>query len=269
MKTTRHAFILAIVAITFVTFALNSFCATEIKEGDDIATVKEVLGKPTGSIKSENFHLLYYDRGKVEIRHDKVTMIDLMSEEELATKKKTDKENVRLAAEKRAQNTFEGEKLKQEKLSNHDFVTSSYSNQVRFWRAFKKKHPYVSISKEYEIALTGLEKEIKEEQAIVAALEEKARTEQRIKDLENRLAEAEAREQQQKVIYTAPTVYYYSPYTSHTGYRSSNPYHGYHRSPKQPCTPYTSYPHRTDYSGYGLRSDVYLSNGSITFHGSF
>jgi len=229
-----------------------------------------VLGKPTGSIKSGNFMLLYYDRGKVEFRDEKVTTVDLMTKEELATKKEADKEAEKIAAERRALNTFEGQKLKQEKLANRDFVSSSYSNQVKFWRAFKKKYPNVSVAKEYGIVLEGLEEEIKEEKAIVAALEEKARTEKRIRDLEKRLAESEAREQQHRVIYTAPTVYYYYP---NSGYQLSNQYPGYHNPHKKLHHTQKTYPygtsHGSGYANYGFSSDVYISNGSITLHGSF
>ena len=233
MKTTPRAWLVIVITSSILSLPLFSLALSgeEIQIGDTEATVKAILGEPTGYIKTTSFQLFFYDRGKVEFHDGKVSTATIVSEEEAETQKTLDAEIERKRQEvviaQREQHFIEGEKIKQMKLSNPDFVQGTFADQVNFWKVFRKKYPGVSVDNEYVKVLAGLEQEVAEEQARVEITEKEARLQGRLAELEKRLADAEARtreavalalQNRSRVIYTTPYVYYYTSYTPSISY---------------------------------------------------
>ena len=85
MKT--HALMNALIATAFglaTLPALGGGLEPEIEVGDARAFVIEILGEPEGRMGSEDYELLYFNRGQVELVNGKVTSVNLVSEAEAA-----------------------------------------------------------------------------------------------------------------------------------------------------------------------------------------
>lgn len=217
------------VGILAVILPSQAVSEEEIRIGDDIAAVKALLGDPKGYMKTTSFQLFFYDRGRVEFREDKVSMVNIVSEEEATAQKALEAEGKQrereLASTRRERRLVEGENIKAMKLSDPDFINGNYDGQVAFWKTFRTRYPGVAVDNEYREALTELEKGIVEEQAWVETAEREARLQERVAGLEKRLADAEKRtrraEEYQRrqntyrAVYTTPYVYHYTPYSSY------------------------------------------------------
>ena len=119
----------------------------EIDLGDMTIEVVRSLGRPKGQIDkdAENRKLLYYPRGLVDLKDDRVFEYKLMSQEQIDAR-----EQRRLA--ERAERDRKMEELKQAMLKeaaeeiarvkeDENFETMPASKRVAFWRSFQKKYP--------------------------------------------------------------------------------------------------------------------------------
>ncbi|MGB0743500.1 MAG: hypothetical protein ACPGSB_03140 [Opitutales bacterium] len=176
MKFCIHLFLLSLLLQCSATAAL--------KIGDNLETTLAALGNPVGTIDMKDKTLLLYPQGKVVLREDAVTEIDLMSELEYQAEQERRKEEreqwvaqqTRLI-EARKQ---EGEAILQDKRLSKDFSILPAKERVNYWRSFQARYPDVDASEELAQALEGYETELAE-----------LKSQQRIAELEARVALAE------------------------------------------------------------------------------
>ena len=201
-----------------VAMLVAGLAQAEVRVGDSLAAVRAELGEPRGEMSSGDYHLLYYERGKVELRGGKVVKADLISAEELERRTllglQRAAEAEKAAQEARARRITEGTALRQAKLADAVFMRSSADDRVAFWQYFKKTYPEVALGDEYTMALRELEQDLAEarveqqRQAQIAALE------QRVSDAEDRARRAERRNSFVYETY-APPIYAWMPDCNH------------------------------------------------------
>jgi hypothetical protein len=172
------------VCAALLLWALN---AGAVSPGDSADSVREELGLPSGMIEIGTNRVLFYERGEVVLKNDRVTEHNLMSELQYAKKLRRDADRKallgRLAEERRLQLEAEGLALKQSKLNDSAFANLPVVERVNFWRTFEKRYPMVPIDLELSTALAEYESS-----RLIAANRALA---QRVNQLETRLYQAE------------------------------------------------------------------------------
>jgi hypothetical protein len=171
-------------SLTLLLTTLLSASDFKVEVGQTFEATIEALGKPMGTIELREKTLLLYPQGEVTLRNDRVTEIDLMSEEEF----KADQERLRIEREEwllqqerqAAARTEEGEAIKADKMKSRTFTALPAKDRVEYWRNFQLRYPEVDASEEIARALEGYEIELAE-----------LRSQQRIAELETRVALAE------------------------------------------------------------------------------
>jgi len=132
-----------------------------VSPGDSADSVRDELGVPNGLIEIGTNRVLFYERGEVVLKNDRVTEHNLMSEIQYAEKLRRDADRrallSRLAEERRLQLEAEGLALKQSKLDDPAFANLPVMERVNFWRTFQKRHPMVPIDLELSTALAEYE----------------------------------------------------------------------------------------------------------------
>lgn len=163
--------------------------AEEVRPGASLAEVRAALGAPRGQLHLGGRHLLYYDRGEVELQGGSVTRVALLSADEQAAREvKRAADAVRIREEqemRRARLSAEGEALKTRKLADPAFLAAPPDRQLAFWENFSRQYaevPVAELMSAARLQLTGQR----------AALE-RAEQAERIAELEARVAAAEAR----------------------------------------------------------------------------
>lgn len=214
----------------------------EVKIGDSRQQVIAELGMPQGEISTSGYSLLTFERGRVELRSNLVSKIELVSEEQM-TRTRELREQQRVAAEKaateaRLNRIAEGTEVRKKKLADSTFSLTPASERVAYWQNFKKLYPEVPLGDEYTVALKELEQQL----ALQRVEDEKQR---KVDDLERRVADAEARARQAErsrstVIYTD---YGYPPTVVGLPYWS-------HRCSATPCSVCTAHPRGPVRPGY-------------------
>lgn len=201
-------------SIMLVVAAFAGVAHGEVSKGDSYAAVLEQLGEPRGEIAAGDYRLLYYDRGKVELRGGKVSKTELVSVEQLerqqllAAQRAAEMEKV--AQEARARRIIDGTALRKARIADAAFMRSPASDRVAFWQGFKKSYPEVALGDEYTAALNELEQQLAETRV------EQQRQAQ-VDDLEQRVANAEDRarraERRSSFVYSTycPPVYAWMP----------------------------------------------------------
>jgi hypothetical protein len=186
--------------------------AQEVNVGDSYEQVLSVLGPPQGTIKTDHYALLTYERGKVEFRGGKATLVSLVSPEEAVRRRE---EQARQEAEARRLAAIQREALRQEGLAvlaerraDPELMAQTPAIQVEFWRRFRAKYPDVDCKPEYAAALQQYEAEVAAQERDRQIQADMARLEDRVKDAEQRAAEAEERAQRAQRNYYG-TGYYY------------------------------------------------------------
>ena len=160
--------------------------ARDVMIGDTLDVVKDALGEPRGYMKSEDYQLLQYERGLVELHDGLVSSVSLVSEQD-AEKRRIERERIaeerRLArATRREELRIEGQEILEQVRNDPEFAALPAAEQVEFWRSFKKRYRDVPPGEEYAAVLERHKQEL-EQQAL----------EHRIADLESRVREAESR----------------------------------------------------------------------------
>jgi hypothetical protein len=173
---------IGIVAMILAAATVGS--ATEVEPGDSLREVRDTLGNPRGQVRLGERHLLYYERGEVELARGEVTRVAMLSAEEHAALVARE-ERLRGDRERRRQElTAEGEALRDRKLADVVFARAPAAYQVAFWEDFSRRYPGVSVAEPLAIARSSLreqrEAERKQDEATA-----------RIVELEERLAAAE------------------------------------------------------------------------------
>lgn len=115
----------------------------DVKVGDDVKKVYEVLGEPDSYMLAGNKAVVTYERGKIELVSNKVTRVDFTSVAKAAELKlKIEKAN-----EERHDYLLQaGTALKQRKLEDARFLSLPLSDQLDFWRSFRRRYPMVDLA---------------------------------------------------------------------------------------------------------------------------
>ncbi len=218
----------------------------EVRVGFTREQVLAALGHPSGAAQvNDEWEILFYERGKVDLTHGRVTNVELISPEDLARRKtlaeRAWQEYQKTAAARRIQARQEGERLKQRMLNDPDFLASSFADQAAGWRTFMLSYPDVPVGTLYQDALD----KAREEEARMVESRRLAELEARTAAAEARAAEAERKAEQARNTITFPPYYVY-PY----------PVPVQPRPPQPPCPP-----------GSGSHIGVTGSTGAITVHG--
>ena len=190
MKMTTYTRILASSLVIVLSSLAPAGAAFEVALGDDLDAVTAALGEPQGYMLTGTRAVLTYERGKVELRDDKVVSVDLVSPD-VAAARKTEAEAARRQRE--AQQAARGTRLRDAKLDDPEFLFLPPTQQFAFWRSFRQQYPAIDLA---PVGLSELAARASaEEQAFKAQAETRAET---LKDadlmaLEWRVQEAEAR----------------------------------------------------------------------------
>lgn len=138
--------------------AAGSSVALAVSSGDSVDDMRNELGPPNGMVAIGPNVIYFYDRGEVALKDGRVTLVNLMTEDELVAQRERDARRTALlkqiGAERRAQNEAEGLVLKQSKVDSPGFQSLPASERVAYWRHFKLKYPTVPIGLELTAALT-------------------------------------------------------------------------------------------------------------------
>lgn len=207
----------------------------EVKPGDSFQQVIAELGEPQGEIAAGDYRLLYFPRGKVELRDGKVTKAELVTEEQAEKsrqlREQQQAEATRIAAEAREKRIVDGTAVRQAKLADKDFMASPASERVAFWQNFKKLYPEVPLGSEYTTALRELEQEY-------AAQRIERQRQQQIGDLEKRVADAEDRARRAEQRHSSTIVYDSSPgYGYYPGWACYSPWYRVPQAAPPPSRP--------------------------------
>ncbi len=172
--------------------------AAEVRPGDNLGEVRAALGVPNGQLRIGDRHLLYYDRGEIELQSGAVTRVALLSDADYAA---LEVRRGRMREEqeiRRARLSAEGETLKGRMLADPSFQAAPLAYQVAFWENFSRRYPEVSGTEHLTIARLRLaeQRRIQVEQ------------EQRLADLEARVAETEARAAEAEFVVYRGLAYY-------------------------------------------------------------
>jgi hypothetical protein len=130
--------------------------AMEVQPGDTLATVRSTLGAPRGQVRIGERHLLYYDRGEVELQGDTVARVVLRSSDEQAVFAAERSATQQKGLAENARAVTAGLELKARKLSDSNFRATPLTYQVAFWESFAARYPGVSCRDQLTVARTQL-----------------------------------------------------------------------------------------------------------------
>ncbi len=191
-----------------------------IAPGDDKARVLEELGPPNGTMGSQHFKVLYFERGEVYLRDGLVERAEIVSQEEADRRRvarEERREALRLAREReRRERIEEGRTIREEKLASETFRGRPARDRLAFWRTFNRHYPEVDVSFEIDVARAEVEEEIRETERAERLKRERLALEERTRRAEIRasLAEEAARKAEEerrrallrpRIIHSAPT----------------------------------------------------------------
>lgn len=156
----------------------------KVEIGDSLEQTIEALGKPVGLIELRDKTLLLFPQGEVTLKDDKISHIDLMSDEQFAADQERLKnehadwliQQQRLAAAR----IEEGKQLKAYKMKSSTFAALPAKDRVDYWRSFQIRYPEVDASTEIARALESYQTEVAE-----------LKNQHKIAELETRVAQAE------------------------------------------------------------------------------
>jgi hypothetical protein len=114
----------------------------------------EALGKEQGSIGLYDKEILIYPRGKITLVDGIVTNVSFVSQEEYIQQTiESKKREAQFAEEKERLHREELDRantLKNDKLSDPDFLKLPLEKQIVYWRQFKKDYPEVNIEPDFK-----------------------------------------------------------------------------------------------------------------------
>lgn len=155
-----------------------------VDPGATLEEVRTVFGAPSGQVRAGERHLLYYERGAVELVNGRVTRVDLRSPEEQAAQDAREARAQAERATRRAQRIEEGTALRDRRLADEAFRSAPVAYQVAFWEDFARRYPGVPCAEPLTIARLKLNEQLEERNR-------KAEELRRLAEIEERLAAAE------------------------------------------------------------------------------
>lgn len=179
--------------IFFMATVFVGVSASAVEKGDTREAVIAELGQPQGMIKADDYELLTYGRGKVEIRDGVVVSSNLMTAEELTARRRSAAiaaEQARIAAsERRERNRQRGLEVKAKMIESPAFLEASGNRRVEILNGFHRQYPSVDIT---ELLLPAMAEKMEEDKERRA----EAKRKKEIADLEKRVEDAEWEAQQ-------------------------------------------------------------------------
>ena len=173
-----------LILIVFLTPGFLLSMTQKIELGQSSEQIIKILGKPIGTLELQSKTILLYPQGKVILRENKVSDIDLMSAAEFAAvqeRKRLEREEWLIRQEKLSAIRLEkGRNLKAFKLQSSAFAALPAKKRVDYWRSFQTRYPKVDVSEQIAKALENYQSELTEQ-----------KNQKRIADLEARVAQAE------------------------------------------------------------------------------
>ncbi|TVR49552.1 MAG: hypothetical protein EA425_11905 [Puniceicoccaceae bacterium] len=170
-----------------------------VVEGQSRAEVIAVLGEPIGEVILEDRAIWFFDRGELTLRDDRVSAVNLRSEEEhraaVERRRAAIEREQRRQAEAEAALEAEGRAILARRQADEAFHNASGLYQLTYWRQFQQRYPMVPIADELALATARYQEEERYRRELAAAREAEYRrleAESRISDAERRAAEAES-----------------------------------------------------------------------------
>jgi hypothetical protein len=219
----------------------------EITLGERKESVLQALGPPNGHLGSAGFEVYYFDRGEVSFRHGRLASHTLISEEQLRARQRAAEHERRARAEAESAHREavlqEGLELREQMLTDPAFATLPAADRLVFWQSFRQLYPSVDVDFQHLVASRQAAQEA------ARSAENKRQIEadqQRLRQLELRLAEAERQaqlaERRSRSQYYSPSGYtsYHSPYRGPVVVVHTHPHAS--RGNKSPPTTTPKYP---------------------------
>jgi len=223
---------------------LAAQAAWAVKLGDGREAVIAEMGQPTGVIRMPDREMLYYERGTVHLRKDKVIKAELLTADEVRKRREAEAQErvalARAAVEQRLRLKTEGEAVRAKMENDPELLNADAEVVVTRWREFIAKYPEVPPGESYTKALKQYGEQLSREAQ-----------ERRLADLEFRTSQAEARaaaavEESRRLRNTvgysqypgvswSDTYYYGTPIVS--GYPLPSPYHPWNFKPSSGHAP--------------------------------
>lgn len=177
--------------------------AAEVAPGDTLAEAVAALGAPRGRLQVAGRHLVYFERGEIELRDGRVTRVDLLTPEEQAARLAREEQQRSMRETRRNELIAAGTAERDAKLADENFRSAPLAYQVTYWQNFAARYPGVAISEPFTIARLKLAEQ----------LEEKAREARQREELAQRQFAAERERTEFYPLYTG------------SYYRCSRPYY--------------------------------------------
>ena len=157
-----------LMGVAVIILTATAAWAADPQVGDSKDRVLDNLGNPKGRMSIKNMEVLFYDRGSIELLDGKVSMVKLVTAEQLARQQAAQAEQEKRSAEARKKLIAEGEVEKQRLLDDPAFARKSPAEQAEAWRKFAAKYPGVSVAGEIEAANADAAEEARRKAAAVA-----------------------------------------------------------------------------------------------------
>ena len=135
----------------------------DLKMGDNYEAVFNAYGKPLGTAHRGDLEILIYPRGQVEMKQQVVVAVKMESVQTYEKKQVRRASRIKMEkeyAEKMAAERVEKAEEKLAKvLADPAFDEKSATDQVNFWRKFKRDNPELNVDPFFKEALANLKNE--------------------------------------------------------------------------------------------------------------
>jgi hypothetical protein len=206
--------------------AASPLSMVAVEPGDTRDAVVAELGTPTGSAAVGANTILFFARGEVTLRDNRVIAANVISAEELAKR-----EAERAAAIKRmdaeaqarlARLETEGRAIYAAKKADAQFGALPVVEQLNYWRSFASRYPMISVAAEIAPLAERVEHELRVRELAAANEARVDELEARVESAEDRAARAEREARRDRYGYPA----FYPR-------RSRPPDYGHHPPPRR------------------------------------
>jgi hypothetical protein len=166
-----------------------------VESGDTREAVIAELGAPTGSAAIGSNTILFFARGEVTLRDNRVVTANVISAEELAKREAEQAaalQRMDEAAKARlARLETEGRAIYAAKKVDSPFAALPVIEQLNYWRAFATRYPMIAVAAEIAPLAERVEHELRMRELAAASEERLAEIEARVENAEERAARAE------------------------------------------------------------------------------
>ncbi len=170
----------------------------DIVPGQSMQDVVATLGPPSGLIRMGSHTWLNYERGTVKFVDDRVTEADLVSPA-IAQARREEQAALRaqaaaVEAERTQARIATGWTTKLARLGDPTFLTLPASVRLAYWQRFARTYPEIPVHEEMELAAAEARRDVEQQRIATAQAD-------RIRDLEERVARAEAERERPRTVH--------------------------------------------------------------------